>query len=56
MEHMPWLLMKIVLKRGLLRLKSSMYILGFFGINSGMEFMFSIFWTFLKSFDKSIFA
>jgi hypothetical protein len=49
---MAWLLMEIFFKRGLLRLKSSMYILGFFGINNGMEFMFSIFSTFLKSFDR----
>jgi hypothetical protein len=38
-EHMVWWVMNIVLERGLLRLESSVYILGFFGINNGMEFM-----------------
>ncbi len=45
-EHMAWWLIKVILKRGLLKLESSMYILGFFGINYGMEFMIFIFWTF----------
>jgi hypothetical protein len=30
--------------------------LGFFGINNGMEFMFSIFWTFKKVLIDVIFA
>ncbi len=48
-EHMTWWLMKIGLNRDLLRLESNMHILlRFFGINNGMEFMFSIFWTFPK--------
>jgi len=55
-EHMVWWVMNIVLERGLLRLESSMYILGFFGINNGMEFMLSILRTFEKVFIDFIFA
>jgi hypothetical protein len=48
-EHTTWWLMKIVLERGFLKLKSNMYILlGFLWHNNGMEFVISIFWKFLK--------
>jgi hypothetical protein len=48
---MIWSVVKVGLQRCFLRLESSMQIyLGFFGINNGMEFMFSIFWAF-KFFD-----
>jgi hypothetical protein len=51
-EQMTWWLMKIGLEKGLLRLESSMHILGFFGINNGIEFMFFHFLDILKSFDR----
>jgi hypothetical protein len=49
-EQMTLWLVKIVLERGLLRLENNLYVLLiFFGLNNGMEFMFSIFWTFEKN-------
>jgi len=55
---MAWWLMKIVLQSSLLKLKNNMYIyyVGFFRINNGMEFMFSMFWTIFRVLIDLIFA